>query len=198
MDEKGFLIGIVGRSKRIFSRRMWEKKEVRASLQDGSRAWITLLACICADGSTLPPGLIYEAANKGIQSTWVEDIKAGEHEVFITSLPSSWTNNNIGLAWLKQVFDRCTKEKAEKARRSYRLLVLDSHGSYITMDFIDYCDQNRILLAILPPYSTYTLQPLDVAMFKPLSTAYSVELSKYLHTSQGLVPINKGDFFPLF
>jgi hypothetical protein len=32
MDEKGFLIGIVGRSKRIFSRRMWEKKEVRASL----------------------------------------------------------------------------------------------------------------------------------------------------------------------
>jgi hypothetical protein len=198
MDEKGFLIGIVGRSKRIFSRRMWEKKEVRASLQDGSRAWITLLACICANGSTLPPGLIYEAANKGIQSTWVEDIKAGEHEVFITSSPSGWTNNDIGLAWLEQVFDRCTKEKAEKARRLYRLLILDGHGSHITMDFIDYCDQNRILLAILPPHSTYTLQPLDVAMFKPLLTAYLAELSKYLHASQGLVPINKGDFFPLF
>ncbi|KAF1969453.1 hypothetical protein BU23DRAFT_582664 [Bimuria novae-zelandiae CBS 107.79] len=27
MDEKGFLIGIIGRSKRVFSRRMWEKKE---------------------------------------------------------------------------------------------------------------------------------------------------------------------------
>jgi hypothetical protein len=66
------------------------------------------------------------------------------------------------------------------------------------MDFIDYCDQNRILLSILPPHSTHTLQPLDVAMFKPLSTAYSAELSKYLHKSQGLVPINKGDFFPLF
>jgi hypothetical protein len=37
MDEKGFLIRIVGRSKRIFSRRMWEKKEVRASLQDRNR-----------------------------------------------------------------------------------------------------------------------------------------------------------------
>ena len=195
MDEKGFLIGIIGRSKRIFSRRMWEKKEVTASLQDGSRAWITVLACICADGSALPPGLIYEAANKGIQSTWVEEIKAGEHKVFITSSSSGWTNNDIGLAWLEQVFDRCTKQKA---RRSYRLLVLDGHGSHITMDFIDYCDQNKILLCILPPHSTHTLQPLDVTMFKPLSTAYSAELTNHLHKSQGLAPITKGDFFPLF
>ena len=32
MDEKGFLIGLIGRSKRIFSRRQWEKKEVKTSL----------------------------------------------------------------------------------------------------------------------------------------------------------------------
>ena len=32
MDEKGFLIGVTGRSKRVFTRRQWEKKEVRASL----------------------------------------------------------------------------------------------------------------------------------------------------------------------
>jgi hypothetical protein len=31
MDEKGFLIGITGRLKRVFSRRMWEQKEVRES-----------------------------------------------------------------------------------------------------------------------------------------------------------------------
>ena len=60
MDEKGFLIGITGRSKRVFSKRMWEK-EVRASIQDGSREWITLLACICADGSHLPPSVTYQA-----------------------------------------------------------------------------------------------------------------------------------------
>ena len=66
------------------------------------------------------------------------------------------------------------------------------------MDFIDYCDQNKILLCILPPHSTHTLQPLDVTMFKPLSTAYSAELTNHLHRSQGLAPITKGDFFPLF
>jgi hypothetical protein len=61
------------------------------------------------------------------------------------------------------------------------------------MDFIEYCNQNKILLAIFPPHSTHTLQPLDVVMFKPLST----ELSNYLHKSQGLLPIKKGGFFPL-
>ncbi|KAK7178401.1 hypothetical protein PSPO01_15547 [Paraphaeosphaeria sporulosa] len=66
------------------------------------------------------------------------------------------------------------------------------------MDFIDYCERHRILLAILPFHSTHTLQPLDVVLFKPLSSAYSVELTAYLQKSQGLVPIKKGDFFPLF
>jgi hypothetical protein len=29
MDEKGFLIGVMGRTKRVFTRRQWDKKKVR-------------------------------------------------------------------------------------------------------------------------------------------------------------------------
>jgi hypothetical protein len=195
MDEKGFMIGITGRSKRIFSKQVWEQKEVRASLQDGSREWITILACVGADGEPLPPSLIYQATSGSIQSSWVKDIQAGEHQVFVTSSPSGWTNNDIGLAWLEQVFDRHTKPKA---RSSFRLLILDGHGSHLTMDFIEYCDQHKILLAVFPPHSTHTLQPLDVVMFKPLSSSYSKELTNHLHKSQGLLAIKKGDFFSLF
>jgi hypothetical protein len=195
MDEKGFLIGVTSRSKRVFSRRMWDKKEVRASVQDGSREWITLLACVCADGSALPPGLIYQSAGKSLQSSWVDAIKPGEHSIHVSSSLTGWTNNDIGLAWLEQVFDRYTKAKA---RRSHRLLILDGHGSHVTMDFIEYCDRNKILLVVLPPHSTHTLQPLDVCLFKPLSQAYSSELSSFIQRSQGLLPVKKGDFLPLF
>ena len=66
------------------------------------------------------------------------------------------------------------------------------------MDSIDYCDRNRILLAILPPHSTHKLQPLDLVLFKPLSLAYSAEFTTRLQKSQGLVPAKKGDFFPIF
>ena len=195
MDEKGFLLGITTRLKRVFSRQLYESKEVRQAIQDGSREWISLIACICADGSAIEPALIYQAASGSLQSSWVEEINPEKHSAFITSSPSGWTNNEIGIAWLKQVFDRYTREKA---RRSYRLLILDGHGSHVTMDFIDYCDQNKILLAIFPPHSTHTLQPLDVCMFKPLSTAYSAELSAFLSRCQGLSSVAKRDFFSLF
>lgn len=66
------------------------------------------------------------------------------------------------------------------------------------MDFINYCDRNRILLAIYPPHATHTLQPLDVSIFKPLSTAYSNELTLFINTSQGLLSIAMRDFYRLF
>ena len=52
MDEKGFMSGVTTRTKHVFSRRMSEKKEVRASTQDGNRTWVTLIACTWGWNST--------------------------------------------------------------------------------------------------------------------------------------------------
>jgi hypothetical protein len=59
MDEKGCMLGILTRSKRVFSRRLYEEGKINAYIQDGNWEWITLLACICADGLALTPSLIY-------------------------------------------------------------------------------------------------------------------------------------------
>jgi hypothetical protein len=53
------------------------------------------------------------------------------------------------------------------------LLIPDGHGSHLTFEFIQYCMTHKILLLIYPPHSTHSLQPLDVVMFKPLSSQYS-------------------------
>jgi hypothetical protein len=156
---------------------------------------VSLLAAICADGTALPPGIIFASKNSTIQSRWVADIEPGKHLVHVASSPTGWTNNDLGLAWLEQVFDRYTKEKA---RRKYRLLIVDGHGSHLTKEFLEYCHQNRIIVAILPPHSTQTLQPLDVVCFKPLSSSYSNELDNHLQDSQGLSPLSKAGFFSLF
>jgi hypothetical protein len=195
MDEKGFMLGVLTRSKRVFSRRLYEEGKLKAHIQDGNREWITLLACICADGSHIEPSLIYQSASGSIQDSWLQAFNPDDHRVHFASSPSGWTNNELGLAWLKQVFDRSTKPKAG---RSYRLLILDGHGSHLTMDFIEYCDHNRILLAVYPPHSTHTLQPLDVVMFKPLSSAYSAQLASFMERCQGLTSMSKRDFYPMF
>jgi hypothetical protein len=88
MDEKGFAIGVLGRSKRIFSRRQYEKKEVRQARKDGSREWVSLLASVCADGTALPPGIIFASKNSTIQTHWVADIQAGTHPIHVASSPT--------------------------------------------------------------------------------------------------------------
>jgi hypothetical protein len=152
MDEKGFMRGILGRSKRIFSKEAYKRKRVRSSLQDGEREWATVLATVYTDGSALPPGIIFKAAGPAIQSSWVESIDPRKHSVHFTTSSTGWTNDDVGLAWLEQVFDRYTKKKA---RRKYRLLIIDGHGSHVTMDFIRYCDDNKILLMIFPTFNSY-------------------------------------------
>lgn len=169
MDEKGFLLSVLSKQKRIFSRSLYEEGKLKKILQDGNREWITTIACICADGTALSPSLIYQAASGNLQDSWLQDFNPDIHNTFFASSPSGWTNNEIGLAWLKQVFNR---ETASKARLSYRLLILDGHGSHITREFLEYCDSKKILIAIYPPHLTHTLQPLDVCLFSPLATAY--------------------------
>ena len=120
---------------------------------------------------------------------------AEQHQIFVSHSATGWSNNDLGLAWLQQVFDRHT---AAKARRQWRLLILDGHGSHLTPDFLAYCDANRILLMVFPPHSTHSLQPLDVAIFSPLSKRYTDELNKSLQRSQGRSRITKRDFYGNF
>jgi hypothetical protein len=62
----------------------------------------------------LPLALIYEATNDNIQDIWVEDIQPEQYKVYVALSPSSWTNERLGLAWLKDVFDANTKSKARR------------------------------------------------------------------------------------
>jgi membrane protein involved in colicin uptake len=47
-------------------------------------------------------------------------------------------------------------------------------------------------------HATHKLQSLDVVLYGPLLGAYNRKLTAYLHNSQGLLALKKGDFFLLF
>jgi hypothetical protein len=195
MDEKGFMIRVLGKSKRVFDKVLYKERRFKQASHDANREWVTVILCICADGTTLPPAAIFSAASEKVQANWVHDIDAETHSIYFSVSPSGWTNDDLGVAWLKQVFDPATKRKA---RRKYRLLILDGHGSHVTKAFIDYCDDNRILVLVYPPHATHTLQPLDVSCFKPLSQNYSKELIYHNYTTEGWLPVQKADFISLF
>jgi hypothetical protein len=97
MDEKGFMIGVCGRSKRVFDKLFFGRRQYKQSLHDGNREWVTLLAAICADGSHLPPGIIFPAAGRAVQASWVHSIDPKKHSIHFTTSPSRWTDNDLGL-----------------------------------------------------------------------------------------------------
>lgn len=187
------MIGRQSVRKRIISRGAYEQGRIRYFQEDGNREFISLLACVCADGSALPPTLIYQGASQDLQSSWVEDLNEND-KAYFTSSENGWTCDALGLAWLTSVFHRHTKDKGNRRR----LLIVDGHSSHVNMGFIDTADSLRILVAILPSHTTHRLQPLDVGLFGPLAQAYTVRLDAYNHGGLGWTSMTKRMFWPLF
>ncbi|CCO37536.1 hypothetical protein BN14_11692 [Rhizoctonia solani AG-1 IB] len=105
---------------------------------------------------------------------------------------NGWTNTDVCLSWLRDVFDIETREKAAGLPR---LLIWDGHVSHMSYGAALYARENNITLFCLPPHSTALLQPLDKVAFGPLSKVLSEEIEKASITGQ---PAQKEDFPRLY
>src|SRR5438045_9631503 len=96
--------------KRIFFQSLYKEGAIKQLIQDGNRKWITTIACIYADGTSLSPGLIYQATSGNMQDTCLQDFDPMQHQCFFASSPSCSTNEALTCQWLTQFFDNETKE----------------------------------------------------------------------------------------
>ena len=151
------------------SSEVYQQGRITAANQDRNREFISLLACISADLTAIPPALIYKGEN--LQDTWFDDLQIGKDEAYFAISANGWSSNEIGKKWLVDVFDRHTKTKAGNRRR---LLIVDGHNSHLNLEFIEICDKRRILILVLPPHSTHRL-------CNPWMFRFSVLISKVLY-----------------
>jgi len=106
---------------------------------------------------------------------------------------NGWTTDPIGLDWLKKLFDPYTKGRTIG---TYRLLIMDGHGSHVTGDFDKYCTDNLIIVLCMPPHSSHLLQPLDVSCFSVLKRSYGSIVQELMRT--GINHVDKDDFLELY
>lgn len=102
MDETGFAIGTT-QSTRVMLVERGEKtlgKAVKAGSERGE--WTTMVECVAADGSTLPP-LVILKGKASFNSSWLPNSLTVKGWVRTTSA-KGWTNNHLALKWLKRVF----------------------------------------------------------------------------------------------
>jgi hypothetical protein len=157
-DETGFQMGIIGSMKVVPGAERCARPEL---VQPGDREWVTVIQSICAAGYAIPPFIIYK--RRVHISAWYEEADILRNWKVSVS-ENSWTNNVLGLEWLKH-FDAHTKTRKVGV---YRLLILDGHESHLNQDVKDYCLEHKILTLCMPPHSSHVLQPLDVVCFSLL------------------------------
>ena len=150
-------------------------------MHSGDRTGATTLEFISSRGRLFQPLVIFRG--KRIQKSWTDEWARPAYAVS----PNGWTDNEVGLAWLKEVFHPATVNLGGR-----RLLLIDGHESHVSVDFIEFCWAVDIVPLCLPPHTTHYLQPLDVGCFGPLAKAYKKQLDE--RNKMGIVQITKLDF----
>jgi hypothetical protein len=185
-DETGFMMGLLQSGMVVTGS---ERQGRPKSVQPGNREWITVIPAINAEGQSIPPFII--GAGQYHLANWYRDSNLPADWVIATS-QNGWTNNELGLEWLKH-FDRST---AKRLVSLYRLLVLDGHESHHSVDFERYCQDHKIITLCMPAHASHLLQPLDVGRFSVLKNAYGREIEHLIRCS--ITHISKTEFFPGF
>jgi hypothetical protein len=185
MDESGFAIGEKEPGRVVINANIRQQFQAKPGRQE----WVSVLECICADGSVVPPLVIFKAER--VSTHWIPANILGRWRVDCNS--KGWTSNEHGLLWLVKCFD---PETRDKAGGEYRLLICDGHDSHITAEFIAHCIDNKILLMILPPHSSHLTQPLDVGVFGPLKKKMAAEIYPLMRT--GVARIQKVEWLAAF
>ncbi|ENH67784.1 hypothetical protein FOC1_g10001255 [Fusarium oxysporum f. sp. cubense race 1] len=185
-DETGFMMGLIMAGMAVTGS---EGQGRPKPVQPGNREWITAIAAINAEGQSIPPFIIgsgqYHLAN------WYRESNLPPDWVIATS-QNGWTNNKLGLEWLKH-FDQST---TNRSTGPYRLLILDGHESHHSVEFERYCEEKKIITLCMPAHASHLLQPLDVGCFAVLKDAYGREIEHLIRCS--ITHVSKTEFFTAF
>jgi hypothetical protein len=160
MDETGIMLSHLTSRKVLLHR-----NDLRRHRGAGSkRVQVTAIECISADGRCLNPLIIWPTLT--IRSDWTTHPTPGWH---FTCSPSGYNNSVIALEWFRRVFDPQTRSRANGRPR---ILINDGFTAHESLEVLQFCHENNIILCRLPSHTSHKLQPCDVAVFGPLKTAY--------------------------
>jgi DDE superfamily endonuclease len=95
------------------------------------------------------PLLILKASS--LLERWIVDEL--DDNIAIQYSDSGYSNDDINLIWLRQ-FEQTTRTRTQGR---FYLLILDGFESLIKYDFVQFAQDNSIILFNFPPYMTHLL-----------------------------------------
>ncbi|PZD39774.1 DDE-1 domain containing protein [Pyrenophora tritici-repentis] len=184
MDETGIMLSMLGSVKVLVGKD--DRRDYRGT--GTKRTMVTAIECVSASGEYLNPMIIWPASTH--RSNWTTYPTPGW---FYALSETGYNDSFISLEWIKEVFDPQTKARANGKPR---ILICDGFGTHETLEVLEFCFENNIILCRLPSHTSHKTQPCDVSVFGPLKTAYRDEVERRYRG--GLTNVNKEHFTAIY
>lgn len=171
IDESG--ITTVQRPDKVVARRGTKQVGSVTSAERGTL--VTIAVAVSAIGNCVPPIFIFPRVN--FREHFIRNGPTGS---IGSANPSGWMKSGDFLIFIKHFAQhtRCSKEKPV-------LIVCDNHESHLSIDVIDFCKENGIVLLTFTPHCSHKLQPLDRTVFGPLKKFVNTACDNWMRTHPG-------------
>lgn len=134
---------------------------------------ITAICCMSASGTYVPPMIIFPRKR---MTPLLE--RGGPVGALYRCTHNGWSNEELFQDWLEHFKKFCKPTKEDPV-----LLLLDNHGSHISLKTYNFCRLNHIHVVSIPPHTSHKIQPLDVAFYGPLKKAFNNECDKFMRVN---------------
>src|SRR6266480_4698177 len=126
----------------------------------GDQDQYTIIKSVSAAGNSILPLVIMKGAI--ILKRWFTEVPLELDNLLVGTSDSGYLNNILFFQWLQhwEHFTRINR------RGKYRILLLDGYDSHLTWSALKFCEQQNVVVVLLPPHTSHFLQPLDVSVFQ--------------------------------
>ena len=155
MDETGFRIGIPGGERVMVPRAV---KQLYTPSPE-NRISITIIEAVSAVGQKIAPVLV--VPGKIHMEAWYPQNLDGNELILLSE--TGYSNSQLAIRWLQHFVELTAPHDPGNPK----VLLLDSHVSHTSPDFIIMATKYHIIVWAFPSHLTHVLQPLDVGIFQP-------------------------------
>jgi len=157
-------------------------KRIERKIQH-SKSAISIMYCGNVVGTFLPPMVVYKAQN--CYSEWS---KGGPAGCIYEATKSGWFDSRCFQLWFSNIFLEHVRPQP-----GTKVIIGDNLASHFTLDVIQSAADNNIRFICLLPNATHLLQPLDIAVFRPLKVEWRKILERWRKESRckGSIPKNQ-------
>ena len=135
------------------------------------KSTLTFLGTFNASGDIVQPMIVYPYVR--VPSDIVRSVP---QEFMIGATESGWMRSETFFEYISNGFVPYLND--HNIERPV-ILFIDGHKTHLSMQVSKFCEENQVVLYVLPPNTTHLLQPADVSVFKPLKEYWRQEVHNF-------------------